>query len=348
MPILGTILITAREDGTVDVRATDLETTLERTVSGATVIEAGSAAVPAKLLSAYLDRLPPGAATLSSDQTHATVTAGKAHVTLNAFPAEEFPVAPDKTGSFEITLSGSKIKDCVRATEFAASTEESRGAVLMGLYLVSAEGRLAMVGTDGYKLAHRSIIVEDGNEAERTLILPAKAMAEVARNVGTATEVKMTVLGKNDNQVRFECPEAAITVRCVDGQYPNYRQVIPQGPGLIATVKVADLVGALRRARIIANERANAVNLRVSTDSIAISVNSATSGSANEDIEISGWTGEPIEISFNSQFMLDALDRMDSEIVEIQLGGPVAPAIMRPTGDTEGSDHFVILMPLRN
>lgn len=347
VPLLTTILISAKPDGTVGLRATDLETTLERSVPGATVIEPGESAIPAKLLSAYLDRLPAGMATLTTNDDKATLVCGKAHVDFLTLPAVEFPLAPERTGEFEVVLTGSKMKDCVRATEFAASSEEARGQVLMGILLSAKDGRLTMVATDGYKLSHRSIVIDDGSDDEQTLIVPAKAMTEVARNVGAASSLKMTLLGAKRNQVRFESPEAAITVRCVDGNYPNYSAVIPQGPGQVATVKSDDLVGSLRRARIIADDRASAVVLEISEGKIGISVENSSSGSASEEIETEGWVGEPVKISFNAQFMVDALDRIDSEVVDVQIGGPLSPAIMRPAGDTEGTDHFVILMPLR-
>ncbi len=226
VPILSNVLLSS--DGeTVRVRATDLEVTLEHAFP-AEIAEAGSVTVPAKLFSGYLGNLPAGLLELSGTPTRASVKCERSNYDFHALPAEEYPPLPAAQKGASVALSGKRFREGVNATIFAASNEEARGAVLMGTLLEIAGDALTLVATDGYRLAKWDTTLERGlTEGSAKFIVPSRALQEAARNLGGAETIELTVLGAQNNQLAMTAETTSIVVRLVDGQYPNYSQVIP-------------------------------------------------------------------------------------------------------------------------
>jgi DNA polymerase-3 subunit beta len=344
VPILSNVILSA-EDGKIAVRATDLELTLEHAFK-AEVAEAGSVTVPAKLFSGYLANLAPGLLELSGTPTRASVKSGRSNYDFHALPADEYPPLPASARGSQFTIGGKRFRDGINATIFAASSEEARGAVLMGTLLEIEGDNLTMVATDGYRLAKFTTTLQDGVSGSEKYIVPSRALNEAARNLGGSETIAVSALGAQSNQLQMSAEDVAITVRLVDGQYPNYNQVIPAKFDRSLTVSTPALIGALRRAELVAGDRASMIKLAVTNQTLVVTASSDISGNAYEEIEVEQ-TGEDLTIAFNARYLVEILNHIESDKTVIEFLGPLSPAAIRPLDGVEGAQQLYVLMPLR-
>lgn len=346
VPILANVLLNASDD-VVRVRATDLEVTLEQSFPGQ-VAEPGSVTIPARLFSGYLGNLPAGMMELSGTPTRASVKCQHSNYDFHALPPDEYPPLPSVQKGRSFVLDGRRFRDGINATIFAASSEEARGAVLMGTLLEVSGQRLTMVATDGYRLAKRETELAHVRSEEGVIkyIVPSRALAEVARNLGGAESVEVTALGPAANQLAFGAQNTSIVVRLVDGQYPNYTQVIPAQFDRSVTINTSALTAGLRRAELVAGDRASMVKMNVADQRLIITANSDTTGSAYEELEVEQ-TGEDLTIAFNARYLIEILLHVDAPQVKIEFLGPLSPASIRPSDEAEGIRQLYVLMPLR-
>jgi DNA polymerase-3 subunit beta len=345
VPILSNVLLSS-ESGVVKVRATDLELTLEHTFA-ADVSESGSVTLPAKLFSGYLSNLPAGVLELSGSATRASVKCERSNYDFHALPPEEYPPLPAAQKGASLAISAKRFREGVNATIFAASNEEARGAVLMGTLLEIEGTNLTMVATDGYRLARFQTTLERGlTDGSVKYIVPSRALAEAARNLGAAEIVEMTALGAQNNQLAFAAGATSIIVRLVDGQYPNYAQVIPAKFDRSATVNTSALIGSLRRAELVAGDRASMVKLSLGNQQLIITANSEAAGNAYEELEVEQ-TGDDLTIAFNARYLIEILNHIDSPQVVLEFLGPLSPAAIRPLETSPGGSQLYVLMPLR-
>jgi DNA polymerase-3 subunit beta len=231
----------------------------------------------------------------------------------------------------------------VDAVAFAASSEESRGSVLMSTLCEIAGDRMTMVATDGYRLAKRRIALSEalqGNSLRH--IVPARALSDVARSLGNAERIDVSALGGR-NQLRFSAGHTSITVRLVEGQYPNYEQVIPSSFAHSVTVNTAAFIGALKRAELIAGDRANMVTVKISDHRLIVTASSDTVGNAYEEMEIEQ-NGADIAIAFNAKYLIEILSHVEAPQAVLELLGPLNPVAIKPASET---DQLHVLMPLR-
>lgn len=344
VPILSNVLLSA-EEGKISVRATDLELTLQHAFP-AEVSESGSVTVPAKLFSSYLSNLQAGLLELTGTPTRASIKVERSNYDFHALPADEYPPLPAAQRGQQFQMAGKRFRDGVNATIFAASSEEARGAVLMGTLLEIEGDSLTMVATDGYRLARYQTTLENGISGAEKYIVPSRALAEASRNLGSAEMVEVTALGAQSNQLMFASGDTSIVVRLVDGQYPNYGQVIPAKFDRSVTVNTAALISALRRAELVAGDRASMVKLAVSNQTLIVTASSDVSGNAYEELEVEQM-GEDLTIAFNARYLVEILNHIDSAQTVMEFLGPLSPAAIRPVEPTEGAQQLYVLMPLR-
>lgn len=344
VPILSNVLLSA-EEGKIAVRATDLELTLQHAFP-AEVSESGSITVPAKLFSSYLSNLQAGLLELTGTPTRASIKAERSNYDFHALPADEYPPLPAAQRGQNFRMAGKRFRDGVNATIFAASSEEARGAVLMGTLLEIEGDSLTMVATDGYRLARFQTTLENGISGAEKYIVPSRALLEAARNLGGAESVEVTALGAQSNQLMFASGDTSIVVRLVDGQYPNYGQVIPAKFDRAITVNTAALISALRRAELVAGDRASMVKLAVSNQMLIVTANSDVSGNAYEELEVEQ-QGDDLTIAFNARYLVEILNHIDSAQTVLEFLGPLSPAAIRPVEPPEGAQQLYVLMPLR-
>ncbi len=345
VPILSNILLTA-DDGAIKVRATDLELTLEHAFP-ADIAENGAVTVPAKLFSGYLGNLPAGLLELTGSPTRASVKAERSNYDFHALPPDEYPPLPAAQKGASFAIGAKKFREGVQATIFAASGEEARGAVLMGTLLEIAGDNITMVATDGYRLAKWSARLERGlGEGTANYIVPSRALAEAARNIGSTETLELTALGAQANQLSIAADATSIVVRLVDGQYPNYQQVIPARFDRSVTVNTTALIGGLRRAELVAGDRASMVKVAIADGQLIITANSDIAGNAYEELPVEQ-VGDDLTIAFNARYLIDILNHIDSPQVVMEFLGPLSPAAIRPLEPVEIGQQLYVLMPLR-
>ncbi|HXW50971.1 MAG TPA: DNA polymerase III subunit beta [Candidatus Acidoferrales bacterium] len=343
VPILNNVLVTAR-NGRVSVRATDLELTLENAIS-AEVQEEGSCTVPARLFSGYLGNLPAAKLQMQGTTSRATLRCERSNYEFFTLPAAEFPPLPEGQSGGMFRVEAKAFRDAVNAVTFAASTEEARGAVLMGALLELAGSEATLVATDGYRLARYRLALAEQVKEPLKLIVPARGLAEVVRTAAEG-QIEATVIGGQANQLAFSTGDAKISARLVDGQYPNYQQVIPKEFDKKVVASTAQLLASLRRAGVVAGDRASMVKLAMDGSSLVITASSDTTGNAYEEIDVER-TGDPLTIAFNAKFLVEILNHIESETVTLEFVGALNPAAIRPSAKNAADRQLYILMPLR-
>jgi DNA polymerase-3 subunit beta len=344
VPILSNVLLQA-DGGKIAVRATDLELTLEHAFP-AQVAEGGSVTVPAKLFASYLGNLSPGTLELTGTPTRTSVKCDRSNYDFHALPADEYPPLPAAARGSQLSIAAKRFRDGIDATIFAASSEEARGAVLMGTLLEVDGNAVTMVATDGYRLAKFVTTLEGGADGSEKYIVPSRALAEAARNLGAGEEIAINALGAQSNQLQMSSGDVTITVRLVDGQYPNYQQVIPAKFDRTVTVSTSQLIGSLRRAELVAGDRASMVKLAVANQTLIVTASSDVSGNAYEELEIEQ-TGDDLTIAFNARYLVEILNHIKNEKTVIEFLGPLSPAAIRPLEPLETGQQLYVLMPLR-
>jgi DNA polymerase III subunit beta len=346
VPILSNLLFHANGDASVTVRATDLEMTIERSFP-AEITEPGESTIPARLLAGYLGNLPAGLLQIEGSDTRALINVERSKYDFNGLPPDEYPPLPKAQKGATARIDSNVFREAVNGTIFAASTDEARGAVLMGALVEIEEDRMTIVATDGYRLAKWSgkLVAGLPKKKPARYIVPAHALAEASRNFIASETVDLTALGENGNQLSLNADATSITVRLVDGQYPNYQQVIPSRFDRSVTVKTEELSACLKRAENMAGDRASMVKVEIANRQLIITASSDTTGNAYEEIPVEQ-SGDDITVAFNAKYLLEILNHIDSPDVIIEFLGPLSPAAIRPL-DAAQSDMLYVLMPLR-
>jgi DNA polymerase-3 subunit beta len=368
LPILGHVLI-GQDDLTGQVRltATDLQMWIEHTLPrsqeslGAFTGAGGFATAPARNLADLLAKMPESTVEITGEggETTAFTThlrVNRANYKLLALSPDEFPVLPKVDEKTRLVIEKSQLRDAVRQVLFAVSTDESR-VVLTGVLLIYKEGALKFVATDTHRLAVRDITVVEGSGAEASAVIPARAFSELQRIIGNSDDGTVAIV-LSENQVQFRVEDeksgsgTTLISRLIEGQFPNYERVVPQGYERKITIERELFAAALSRSAIFAREpgSANRVVIRSAedidgTDRLIITAISDTLGTALEEIEITrdGAT-DPVEIAFNVNYLINVLNAIDSDGIHLELTAPLRPGVVRPT---EGNDYFCVLMPMQ-
>lgn len=343
MPILSNVLLTAKA-GRVSVRATDLELTLENGFP-ATVSEEGSCTVQARLFSGYLANLPQADLEMQGTASRATLKCERSNYEFFALPAEEYPPLPEGRLGDQFRVDAKTFREAAAAVTFAASGEEARGAVLMGTLLELDAQALTLVATDGYRLARYELALTEPVKTPAKLIVPARALAEVVRVAGGGV-IEATVLGGQANQLVFNTGDVKVIARLVDGQYPNYQQVIPKEFDRKVIASTSRLLSCLRRAEVVAGDRASMVKIAADGTGLVITASSDTAGNAYEELDVER-TGDPITIAFNAKYLAEILNHIDADTVSLEFVGPLQPTAIKPASGDRASRQLYILMPLR-
>jgi DNA polymerase III subunit beta len=333
--VLAGVLLQA-EAGTLSFSATDMELSL-RTSIVADVQAEGSVVVPGKLLSDLARLLPADEVTIEhrAEEGTAQLTSGTYSSRLNVFAAEDFPRLPAIDVSFHEVEAPSLVQTIERVSR-SASRDESR-PVLTGI-LVRFEGQtLVMAATDSYRLSVKSTeLSAPGPELEA--IIPARALTEVTRLAGAAETVR---LGVNDNHVIFGVGDVWLTTRRIDGQFPNYKQLIPEAYEVELTLPRSEFLDVVRRAAVMA-QRNTPLRLRFAEGELTVSAQSQDVGETRESMP-APYTGEPLEIGFNADFLRDGLEAVQSDAVDLKLINPLRPGLLTSAGDT----FSYLIMPIR-
>jgi DNA polymerase-3 subunit beta len=346
LPILGNVLLRT-ENGRLKLTATNLEVGINVWVP-AKVDDEGAITVPAKLFTDFVNSLPPGPTELSLNVRTKTVhlKSGPYEANFKGLDAEEFPtipVAPDKPTT---KLAKSTLRRMIGEVAFVATTDDSR-PVLTGVLTTFEGDKATMAAADPYRLSVRTAPLLSKVEGKIEVIIPARSLQEVQRIIDDSEDPVEIFITPNGSQVIFHTQEADLVSRVIEGQFPNYRQVIPTGKAATRIiVQREELLQATRLASLFAKDSANMLRFQVDANAqppLVISANAAEVGDNTARVDATV-DGQSTTIAFNSRFISDALGSVTAPEIALELGGPLAPGVIKIVGD---DSYLHVVMPLR-
>jgi DNA polymerase III subunit beta len=337
--ILAGIMLRAAA-GRLHLSATDMEISI-RNSAEAQVEEEGAVVVPGRLLVDIVRLLPAGEVTLEhrADEGMVRLTCGSASYSLNTYGPEDFPRLPEIEPESAFSVEREAFLDTIGRVGRSASRDESR-PVLTGI-LVRFEGdKLVMAATDSYRLSVKETSLTGGPGRELEAIVPARALQELAR-IGQAAEAETIEVGVQENQVVFGVDGVWLTARRIDGQFPNYKQLLPEQFEAEVQLPREELLEVVRRTGLLA-QRKSPLRLRFEDGELTVSAQTQDVGEARESLPVA-YTGEALEIGFNAEFLRDGLESVTDETARLKLISPLRPGLLHGESD----DFLYLIMPIR-
>ena len=333
--VLGGIQLRA-EAGKLHLAATDMEVSLRSTLD-AQVTDEGSVVVPGRLLLEIARSLPDSEAAIEHrpDEAVVVVTCGSATYRLHTYSSEDFPRLPEIDEAALHAIDRDALVGTVARVGRSASRDESR-PVLTGILVRFEPGKVVMAATDSYRLAVKETTVS-GSLPELEAIIPARALQELSRIATGADEVQLGVM---DNHVVFGADGTWLTTRRIDGQFPNYRQLLPEQFEYEVPMAREEILDVVRRVSLMA-QRNSPIRLRFDNGELSVSAITQDVGEARESMP-APFAGDPLEIGFNAEFLRDGLESVESDSITFKLISPLRPAVLG--GD---DDYVYLIMPIR-
>jgi DNA polymerase III subunit beta len=335
--ILGGILLRA-EAGRLTLAATDMELSLRASFESQVEGE-GAVVVPGRLLVDLVRLLPDAEVSIEqrADESVIHVSSGSFESRLNTFTAEDFPRLPETEALERHVVDRDALLETIARVSRSASRDESR-PVLTGVLVRFEPGKLVMAATDSYRLSVKETALE-GTIPDLEAIVPARALAELARIAQAADEIE---LGVHENQVVFGVDGTWLTTRRIDGQFPNYKQLVPESFEHEVALPREELLDVVRRIAVMA-QRNSPLRLRFADGEVSVSARTQDVGEAQESLPVP-FAGEPLEIGFNAEFLRDGVESVTGETVRMRLISPLRPCVLQ----AEGADDFLyLIMPIR-
>jgi DNA polymerase-3 subunit beta len=345
IPILANVLIKA-DKGALSLKATDLDLEVTDSIA-AEVSPGGATTVPAHMIYDIVRKLPEGAQIVlegSGDRAVLSIRAGRSRFTLQTLPESDFPDLAAGEMSHSFKLPAADLKRLIDKTQFAISTEETR-YYLNGIYLHTAgsdkAATLRAVATDGHRLAQCELPLPEGAAGMPGIIVPRKTVGEVQRLIESGEgEVGIEL---SAGKIRFTIGNVVLTSKLIDGTFPDYARVIPVNNDKLLTVDKKDFEAAVDRVSTVSSERGRAVKLSITGGRLVLSVTNPDSGSATEEIEVD-YEADPIDIGFNSRYLLDIAAQIEGEVAVLKLADPGSPTLIQ---DKDAKGALYVLMPMR-
>ncbi len=343
IPILANVLMEASGEE-VRFLATDLEVAL-RSRCAASVAKPGSLTVPAKKLYEIVKALPDTDVRIREEKNGVKVAADRFDSRIQTLPLEDFPTLPDATGKESVALPGTLLREMVEKIQFAMTSEDTR-YYLNGALFVLRGAEIALVATDGHRLAHVAVThqaAEAPTVDESRVILPKKTVWELGRLLAEADgDIRYE---RAENHIFFSVGGRVLISRMIEGQFPAYERVIPKGNDKRIEFERERITNAIRRVSLLSNERSRAIKFEIEKDKVEVTSNSAEIGEARE-VLAADYAGAPLQICFNAQYVQDFLNVVKTDAVAMELKDEVSQAIMRPVGTLE-YEYTYVLMPMR-
>jgi DNA polymerase III subunit beta len=336
LPILSNVLLEAA-DGQLRLTTTDLDVGMRGAIE-ANVEKPGAATLPARRLFTIVRELPSAEILLEVDsKSVASIRCGPSFFKILGLPQEEFPPLPKFEGAKTFTLRQKDLKDGLRKTSYAISTDETR-YVLNGILFSFKDNKLTLVATDGRRLALVDLELEFPRSHEVDIVLPTKAVTELARLVTEEGDVKMSV---SENQVAFEVDGSLLVTKLIEGNYPNYRQVIPPEAKERITLERESFLNTVHRVSLLSSEKSNSVKLVFGKNNIDIIANTPEVGEARESLPVA-YKGRDFSIAFNPEFLMAPLRNLPNDEVFLDLIDEMSPGVIKVQ-----SPFLYVLMPMR-
>ncbi|MDE3126551.1 MAG: DNA polymerase III subunit beta [Gemmatimonadota bacterium] len=341
LPVLSNLLVEATDKG-VALAATDLDIAV-RTEVAADVEEKGGITVPAKKLIDIARELPPAPVRLSTlGEQRLILDCGRAHFKILGLPRDEFPALPTVEFNQDWQIPSSVLQELIGHSAFAVSTEESR-PILNGVLWDVKSNMMIMVATNGHRLARMEVPAKVPKAAVGQLIIPPKALEQIRRLFPADEQLSV---GRGENHLAFRSPFTAVYTRLIEGPYPPYEQVIPRDNDKNAIVDKTALGSALRRMSVIASDQTHRIRLTFNAGILRFSVQTPDLGEAQDELPVR-YTGDPLDIGFNANYLLEILRYMPTDEVKMTFRAPERAATIEPEGWKNEGKYLCLVMPLR-
>ena len=335
LPILTNILVETKKN-ILKLNATDLDIGISCEIPVET-LEEGGITLPAKRFNDIVKELPSGEVLIHAHKNNQVDIEGKGcRFKLIGLPKDEFPKFPEFKDKEAIRIDQALLKDMLRLTSFAVSHEESR-YVLNGVLFEIQGNMLCIVATDGRRLAKIDKKLPASIKKEIAVIIPIKAVQEISRNLSDEGQVSIVV---GNNQVLFDINGILIATRIIEGEFPNYNQVIPKPVQNRIKMNTQDFLASIRRANLLSTPEFQAVKFEVFSDKIVVSKSTPDVGESREELRVE-YGGSEMVVGFNPQFLIDFLKNINQEKIEMELLGADKPAVMRL------EDYLYLALPMR-
>jgi DNA polymerase-3 subunit beta len=335
LPVLSGLRLDV-SDGQLTVTGTDLELTIRLSVPVHSDKD-GSAVVPARLVADIVRSLPAGAVDISIDDDDMSISAGRSQFSVRPLSLSDYPAQVEPTAD-PVTLTSSQVGDALRQVVRAASTDDAR-PVLTGVLIASEESGLKMVATDSYRLAVRDLPQSSILAAGQKVLVPGRALVELQRVLSADAELSVRLGAR---EAVFEAGGTRLTTRLIEGEYPNYRNLLPSSYPNQLTVGRDALLEALRRVKILAQD-STPVRLGLGADTLQLTAITQDVGNAHEEIDAS-YTGTEMTVAFNPDYLASGVDAVEGDEVTLSTLDPMKPAVLRGVGH---DDYLYLLMPVR-
>ncbi len=336
LPILSNVLIRAGKEG-IRLTTTDLDVGVSCVIE-AEVIREGATTLPARRLFTIIRELAHSEVEVEVDDKNiATIQCGGSHFKIVGLPESEFPQLPKLAGAKAFTVDQKILRDALKKTAYAMSTDETR-YVLNAVLLSLKQDKLGVVATDGRRLALVEYDLDLPKGITGELLVPCKTVTEVLRLMKDKGTVSITF---NENQISFEMDGTQLVSKLVEGNYPNYRQVIPPEAKERISLERETFHLALRRASLLVNEKNHAVKLHFGKNNLSITANSPDVGESRESLAIN-YKGPEMTIGFNPDFLMDPLRNLENDEIFIELTDELSPGVLKISGP-----FLYVIMPLR-
>lgn len=346
IPILSNFLIEADADR-LTITATDLDQSM-RTSCTARVKKTGACTIPARKLYDYVKLLPEGDVSIKLMDNHwVQIRSGRSNTKMVGMARANFPQVPEFPSTSAITIPAASLKNLIAKTIFAISNEESRYTLNGSLLILKAES-IAMVATDGHRLAHIEKTGENFPSigAEKKILIPRKALAEL-QSLLANSDAESIEFADDENTLFFRIGHRVLTSRRLNGQFPNYEAVLPRDNNKFVIVRSEDLARSIQLTSQFADERSGAVKLRLEQNELKISASSTDSGESEDTIE-TPYSFDPLVAGFNSAYLLDFLKAIgNTGEVRLEFKDAQSAGQMRPEDGQEDYKYRYIIMPMR-
>ncbi len=297
----------------------------------------GSAVVPARLVSDIVRALPAGAVEVSLGDEEMSISAGRSQFSVRPLSLSDYP-AQAEADAEPVTLQSSEVAESLRQVVRAASTDDAR-AVLTGVLIAAEDDGLKMVATDSYRLAVRDLPQNSMLASGQRVLVPGRALAELQRILSTDAELTVRLGAR---EAVFEVGETHLTTRLIEGEYPNYRNLLPSAYPNLLTVGREALLEALRRVKILAQD-STPVRLTLGGDTLQLTAITQDVGNAHEEID-AAYDGAEMTVAFNPDYLASGIDAVEGDEVTLATIDPMKPAVLRGVGHDE---YLYLLMPVR-
>jgi DNA polymerase III subunit beta len=337
LPILNNILLRT-ENNRITISATNLEIAITEHI-GAKVTHEGAITVPAKLFQEFISSLPSGTIDIETKDHKCTVTSGNYKSVINGMLADDFPTIPKIEKGTDFSLSSRDLKKSLQQVIVAASSDDTR-PVLTAVYIHTHEGGLYFVATDSYRLAEKRVMDFDGT---MSLLVPSSALSDLLRIVGDQEED--VVVSTDSQQVVFRVGDSELVSRLIDGNYPDYRKLIPSTFANTASVPKDQFTSITKVSSLFARESAGSITLVVDELKKQITINSVASQLGENTSSVDGEISGDGDVTINSKYLLDALGVIGSKQISFAFNGKVEPCVLK---GADLPDYTHVIMPLKS